>query len=214
MIRHEEYDSEIRAAVFTAVRPYREYVEYADALQEAYAYWYGEYGQKRLASLAEGETAQFVNWLMRFAVTDFCRHQKQIVTGYDAQDELRYNAAVIKKLIPLALFGYYPSPVLDGERISGKPDPAIGGDVLAMVIDIRGALRTLDRDELELVALATCLDGEWTYHADVPDVAAAKRAFNRVVRRIQEGLGGEPEEYDGPGARHAVPAAQVKAGMV
>jgi hypothetical protein len=212
VIEHYEFDEEIRQAVSTAVRPYGNDIEYEDALQEGYVYWYSDYNQERLA--AGNDPKHEINWLLRFSVVRYCRQQRSTQRGFDPQDEVRYNTAVIKKLIPLALFGHYPTPVLDGERISGKPDPAVGGDVLAMVMDIRSALHTLDRDELQLVALAACLDGEWTYHADVPDRAAAKRAFARVVRKIQEGLGGDPDDYEGPGSRTAVSAARVKAGMV
>jgi hypothetical protein len=60
--------------------------------------------------------------------------------GYDPDDQFWYSRKLVAELLPLAVYG--PEPPARGltDSPGGKGDPAEGGNMLAMILDVRRAL--------------------------------------------------------------------------
>jgi hypothetical protein len=60
--------------------------------------------------------------------------------GYDPGDQFYYSRELVRELLPMALDG--PVPPAGGLSEGGRSvaDPATGGNVLAMIVDVRRAL--------------------------------------------------------------------------
>lgn len=60
--------------------------------------------------------------------------------GYDPDDQFYYSRKLVAELLPLAVAG--PEPPARGltDTPGGKGDPAEGGSMLAMIVDVRRAL--------------------------------------------------------------------------
>jgi hypothetical protein len=120
--------------------------------------------------------------------------------GYSVDDIHWYSTTQIVALLPLALddtFNGFGSPDYDGDKPSGdgpraKRNPAETGDLTAMVLDIRRAMKALDSWVLDAVILHQ--QGE--------------SPFDAAVAEILHHLGG-PKDY--VGRRRAMSNAQAQA---
>lgn len=63
--------------------------------------------------------------------------------GYDPDDQFYYSRKLVAELLPMAVYG--PEPPARGltDAPGGKGDPAEGGNMLAMILDVRRALSML-----------------------------------------------------------------------
>jgi hypothetical protein len=64
--------------------------------------------------------------------------------GYDPEDQFYYNRRLVAELVPMALAG--PEPPATGltDRPGGGGDAAEGGNMLAMILDVRSALMRMN----------------------------------------------------------------------
>lgn len=62
--------------------------------------------------------------------------------GYDPADQFWYSRDLVEVLLPWAVDGPEP-PAAGPERGSRSQDPAEGGNMLAMIVDVRRALARL-----------------------------------------------------------------------
>lgn len=96
--------------------------------------------------------------------------------GYDPNDQFYYSTGLVRELIPLAVAG----PELPAPGITDRPttqgDPAEGGNMLAMMLDVRSAIEKLPGLARLTIANAI-LSG-----VDVP---------KHVINQIIDLLGGE-----------------------
>lgn len=60
--------------------------------------------------------------------------------GYDPDDQFFYTPGLVRELLPMALTGPVPPARGLAEQSSTPGDPATGGNLQAMILDVRRAL--------------------------------------------------------------------------
>lgn len=177
-------------------RRYGDDVPLDDLMQEAAVWWYGP-GQKYVqAYLAEDENhvrlrRSIWRWCARYAQQERAAHR-----GYSPNDQMRYSPAAILSMVPIALD---PDGLPDGGGIHDGPKPkgnlAEGGDVLAMLVDVRRAIHALDFEDQTFLVLAADLANDWDRIAantgTLPDSARRRQA--RIAERMARWLNNEED---------------------
>jgi DNA-directed RNA polymerase specialized sigma24 family protein len=137
--------------------------------------------------------------MLRYAER-YCRKEKAARSGYQTGDEAFYQSATLAQLLPFVIASIIDGTVLeqaqemirDGQP-KGSSSPAEGGNLLATLIDIKGAYQKLElRDQSVLVlryheslTLAQ-IGGVLQCHA-----TTAERRCNSALRALNDLLGGQ-----------------------
>jgi hypothetical protein len=172
-------------------------VDLDDLRQEAAVWWYGP-GQRYLDSyLTEDEhyvrlRRSIWRWCARYA-----EQQRAAFRGYSAADQAHYAPAQIAALLPVALD---PDGLPDGggthEGPKVKGNLAEGGDVLAMLFDVRRAIHALTFEDQTFLVLTEDLATNWdrigANLGTLPD--SARRRHARIVERMARFLNNELED--------------------
>jgi hypothetical protein len=187
----------VEPAVLDVWRRYRGDVDLDDLRQEAAVWWYGP-GQKYVADYIS-EDAKHVRlrrsiwrWCARYA-----ERERASRRGYNANDQQQYSAGMIASLLPVALD---PDGIPDGGGVHEGPKPhgnlAEGGDVLAMLVDVRRAIESLTYEDQTFLVLTEDLATDWDRVAantgTLPD--STRRRHARIVERMARFLNNELED--------------------
>lgn len=195
----------IKGAAHSVARRYRHYTTAADLSQDLYVFALGRSEQLNdELTQAESNGKEEYKWVqrkvaarLRRAAERSARKEKAARSGYLAADEYFYDTTQIAQLLPAALQFDIEGALLV-EHIEEGPKapkaPAEGGNLLAMVIDIRGAYDRLELDDQQLL--------EQRYGASpmlLKDIAEAwkvsdsqiDRRIQSALRRLIDNLGGE-----------------------
>lgn len=128
------------------------------------ARWYNNSGFHRVALALRG------------AAKRYSETEKAAACGYSFDDVAWYDPTMLEDLIPLALDerwdGTSPSSEDDGSMPRSKTDAAVGGTLLAMVMDVRRAIRRVGSDP---TAVAEFLGG------DFPGSKSSQKTPRRVL---------------------------------
>jgi RNA polymerase sigma factor (sigma-70 family) len=184
---------------------YRVFVEREDVVQECWS-WYYARADHFNELLSEGNTVQRVinekrmAWQMKRHAERYARKEKATKSGYKVGDESFYDTVVIGQLLPHVISSIVDETVLEAAQNlinDGQPRkqaaPAEGGNLLAILIDIKKAYLALDvkdkdilikryHENLTLQELAQYLECS---------VSTADRKSTGALRRLQNNLGGE-----------------------
>ena len=186
-------------------RRYRQWVEKDDVVQECYA-WAMSRAEHYATLLNEENTIQRtinekrIVWQMRRNAERYCRKEKAKKSGYQIGDESFYNTIILGQLLPHVIASVVDGTVLEQaqEMINdGQPRrpsaPAEGGNLLAILIDIKKAYLKLDVTDKDILIkryhenLTLEELGEYLSCA----TSTADRKVQGAIRRLQNLLGGE-----------------------
>ena len=149
----------------TIYRRYKAYVERDDIKQEILAWSLGRNIYLAL-ELSEVDTdkrkhnEQRIAWQMRRVAERYARKEKASKSGYQTSDEAYYESATVGQLLPFVIASVLDGTVLeqaqqmiqDGQP-KGKSSPAEGGNLLAMLIDMKQAYLKLEVEDQTLLRL-------------------------------------------------------------
>ena len=149
----------------TIYRRYKAYVERDDIKQEILAWSLGRNIYLAL-ELSEVDTdkrkhnEQRIAWQMRRVAERYARKEKANKSGYQTSDEAYYESATVGQLLPFVIASVLDGTVLeqaqqmiqDGQP-KGKSSPAEGGNLLAMLIDMKQAYLKLEVEDQTLLRL-------------------------------------------------------------
>ena len=189
----------------TIYRRYNKYVERDDIKQEclAWAMTRSAYITEQL--LEENEerrrhNEQRIAWQMRRAAERYARKEKASKSGYQTQDEAYYESATIGQLLPFVIASVLDGTVLeqaqqmvqDGQP-KGKSSPAEGGNLLAMLIDMKKAYLELEAEDQMLLRLRHHESLTLQQIAGQLEcaVSTADRRCNASLRKLIDNLGGQ-----------------------
>ena len=189
----------------TIYRRYKNYVERDDIKQECMAW-----AMTRTAYITEQmsepnderrkHNEQRIAYQMRRVAERYARKEKASRSGYQTTDEAYYESAGIGQLLPFVIASVIDGTVLeqvqqmvqDGQP-KGKSSPAEGGNLLAMLFDIKKCFLALDLDYRTLLI--------YRYHdaltlAQIAVIlgcatSTADRRCNTAMRKLLNELGGE-----------------------
>jgi DNA-directed RNA polymerase specialized sigma24 family protein len=131
---------------------------------------------------------------LRNQALDYCQQWKAKSIGYELSDLYFYEPAVVEALLPSVLRGdVTETPVLN-LGMPGKPSaPAEGGNMMAMMAEIKAAylkLNTEDRHILYHKYANSLTNAAIAEELALPSDDAARMRHNRAIKRLITRLGG------------------------
>lgn len=186
-------------------RKFKGWVETDDIKQECYLWAIGR-GQQFTDLLNEPDTnkreqnEKRIAWQMRRMGERFARKQKAAKAGYHTSDEAYYDTTTIAQLIPFVIASVIDGTVLEQaqEMVNdGQPrkqsTPAEGGNLLAILIDIKKAFIKLEQEDKTILQMRYHDNFTLQQIAQYLECATstADRRCTSALRRLQDKLGGE-----------------------
>lgn len=186
-------------------RRYRNYVDRDDVVQECYLWAVGRAHQFNLMLSEENSLQRVINekriaWQMKRTVERYARKEKANKSGYQTGDESFYETTTISQLLPHIIASVVDETVLEqaqnliNDGTPRKPSvPAEGGNLLAILIDIKKAYLKLELEDQTMLRMR--------YHEGLTleqmaehygcAVSTIDRRTTAALRRLQNLLGGE-----------------------
>jgi DNA-directed RNA polymerase specialized sigma24 family protein len=193
------------SVAYTVYRRYKKYVDKDDIKQEClmWAMTRIEYINFQLSEPnveQRKHNEQKVAWQMLRVAERYARKEKASRSGYQLGDEAYYERATLAQLLPFVIASIIDGTVLeqaqemvkDGQP-RGSSSPAEGGNLLAILLDIKKGYLKLDTEEQQLLV--------WRHHENLTlaqiaailecAVSTADRRCINALRALQKHLGGE-----------------------
>lgn len=202
---HPSLQDIIPSVVTTILRRYRTYVEKGDLMQEAWAFALAKADLFNEQLSVESEIQQKWNekkvaWQIRRNLERYARKEKASKSGYQINDEAYYDSVTIGQLLPFVIKSFVNDTALEQSQIlinDGTPRkpsaPAEGGNLLAMLVDIKKAYEMLDKEDQKILALRYHENHTLQLIAEYLEVAisTADRKCSQALRRLQNNIGGD-----------------------
>ena len=202
---HPILDDLVPSVVTTIYRRFRAYTERGDLLQEAWAFVLSRAEHFNEVLSEENEVQRKWNekkiaWQMRRALERYARKEKASKSGYQINDEAYYDTVTIAQLLPFVIKSFISETALEQSQIlinDGTPRkpsaPAEGGNLLAMLVDIKKAYEKLDKYDQDILRLR--------YHDNLTlqiiseylecAISTVDRRCTQALRKLQNNIGGE-----------------------
>jgi len=202
---HPSLDDIIPSVVLTIYRRYRQWVEKPDLTQEAWAFTLSRAEQFNETLTNESDTKQKWNekkvaWQIRRNLERYARKEKAAKSGYKINDEAYYDTVTIAQLLPFVIKAVIldtsleQSQVMVNDGTPKKPSaPAEGGNLLAMLVDIKKGYEKLEKEEQEILRLRYYDNVTLQHIAEYLECATstADRRVTNALRALQNNLGGD-----------------------
>lgn len=131
---------------------------------------------------------------LRNQALDYCQFWKAKTLGYEMSDVFFYDAAVVEAILPSVLRGDVTEAPKLNLGMPGKPSaPAEGGNLMAMMAEIKGAFIKLgdeDRNILYQKHANSLTYGAIAEELKLPSDDAARMRHKRAIKRLITRLGG------------------------
>lgn len=170
-------------------------VDREDIRQSLYE-WFVSHPRKltEWESLGKKSAQNLLYRSLRNQALDYCQQWKAKSIGYELSDLYFYEPAVVEALLPAVLRGdVTEAPVLN-LGMPGKPSaPAEGGNMMAMMAEIKAAylkLNTEDRHILYHKYANSLTNAAIAEELALPSDDAARMRHNRAIKRLITRLGG------------------------
>jgi len=202
---HPILDDLVPSVVTTIYRRFRTYTERGDLLQEAWAFVLSRAEHFNDVLSEENEVQRKWNekkiaWQIRRALERYARKEKASKSGYQLNDEAYYDTVTIAQLLPFVIKSFISETALEQSQIlinDGTPRkpsaPAEGGNLLAMLVDIKKAYEKLDKYDQDILRLR--------YHDNLTlqimseylecAISTVDRRCTQALRKLQNNIGGE-----------------------
>jgi len=195
----------VPAVANSITRKFKGWVERDDVKQELYLWVLGRQSQYLDQLNEENKEKREYNvsrlaFQMRRIAEKYARREKARKAGYQTTDEAFYDTATIAQLMPHILASVIEGTVLEQaqELINdGQPrkqsTPAEGGNLLAILIDVKRSYLKLNEDDKVLLRMRYYDNVTLQEIAQYLECATstADRRCTSALRRLQDQLGGE-----------------------
>lgn len=195
----------VPAVANSIARRFKGWVERDDVKQELYLWVLGRQSQYLDQLNEENKEKREYNvsrlaFQMRRIAEKYARREKARKAGYQTTDEAFYDTATIAQLMPHILASVIEGTVLEQaqELINdGQPrkqsTPAEGGNLLAILIDVKRSYLKLNEDDKVLLRMRYYDNVTLQEIAQYLECATstADRRCTSALRRLQDQLGGE-----------------------
>lgn len=141
-----------------------------------------------------------IAWQIRRHLERYARKEKAAKSGYAINDEAYYDTITIAQLLPFVIKSHVTDTALEQSQIlvnDGTPRkpaaPAEGGNLLAMLVDIKKGYEKLDKFDQDILRLryhenqTLQLISEYLECA----ISTVDRKCSQALRRLQNNIGGE-----------------------
>ena len=195
----------IPGVVHTVHRRFWAYVERADLMQEAHLFLTSR--ARDFNKQMEEQDEQIrkhnerrIGWQMQRSLERYARKEKASKSGYEIQDESYYDRITVSQLLPYVIASVVNDTALEQAQNminDGRPQkpsaPAEGGNLLAILVDIKASYVKLEKDEQEIL--------RFRYHENYTlemiatylgcAISTADRRILNALRKVVANLGGE-----------------------
>lgn len=190
---------------YLIAKKFKGWVERQDIKQECYLWAIGRSEQfNQLLNEPDfakrEQNERRIAYQMRRMAERFARKEKARKSGYQTSDEAFYDTSTIAQLIPFVIASVVEGTVLEQAQEmlnDGSPrkqsTPAEGGNLLAILIDIKRAYLKIEQEDKTILQMR--------YHDNFTlqqiaqylecSVSTADRRSNSALRRLQNKLGGD-----------------------
>jgi DNA-directed RNA polymerase specialized sigma24 family protein len=195
----------IPSIVHTVHRRYWAYVEKADLLQEGHLFLTARAKDFNKQMEEENEETRKHNerrigWQMQRSLERYARKEKAAKSGYEIVDESYYDRITVGQLLPYVIASVVNDTALEQAQNminDGRPQrpsaPAEGGNLLAILIDIKQGYLKLEKEEQDIL--------RFRYHENFTlqqiaeyfecAISTADRRCINALRKVVNNLGGE-----------------------
>jgi RNA polymerase sigma factor (sigma-70 family) len=170
-------------------------VELEDIKQSLYQ-WFLEHPRKlnEWEALDERETKNLLYRSLRNQALDYCQAWRAKSIGYEVSDLFYYDADVIEALLPAVIRGdFNDAPKLNLGMPGRPPAPAEGGNMMAMMVDIKSAFTSLNDEDKSILFLKYVDSLSYAAIAEelkIPSDDASRMRHNRAIKKLITRLGG------------------------
>lgn len=183
---------------------YNKWVERDDIKQECmqWALMRAEYINEQLAvedTTERRHNEQKIAWQMKRVAERYARKEKAVKSGYQIADEAYYQTGMLAQLLPFVIASVLDGTVLeqaqemirDGQP-KGSSSPAEGGNLLAMLIDIKKCYEELEQEDKHILMLRYHENLKLEEIGVILEVhhSTADRRCDRALRELSSKLGG------------------------
>lgn len=189
-------------------KQYKIFVERDDVKQECLqwalaraVYINEQLGEENIEQRRHNE--QKIAWQMSRAAERYCRREKAAKSGYQLADEAYYQTGMLGQLLPFVIASVIDGTVLeqaqemlrDGQP-KGSSSPAEGGNLLAMLIDIKKCYEELEQEDQRVLVLRYYENLTLIQIGEILGChhSTADRRVNHALRELNKELGG-PSPY-------------------
>jgi len=143
---------------------------------------------------------QKIAWQMKRAAERYARREKAVKSGYQLGDEAYYQSGVLGQLLPFVIASVIDGTVLEQAQEmlhdgmpKGSSSPAEGGNLLAMLIDIKQAYEKLEAEDKQVLVLRYHENLKLEEIGEALGVhhSTADRRCERALRELSSNLGGQ-----------------------
>jgi len=193
------------SVAYSVAQRYPKFVERDDVKQEClqWALTRAAYINDQLGELDTDKrrhNEQKIAWQMLRVAERYARKEKATRSGYQTGDEAYYERATLAQLLPFVIASVIDGTVLeqaqemvkDGQP-RGSSSPAEGGNLLAILIDIKKAYVKIDQQFQQILV--------WRHHENLTlaqiahllecSTSTADRKCIGALRELQKQLGGD-----------------------
>lgn len=170
-------------------------VELDDIKQSLYK-WFLEHPNKLndWEAIGHKDAKNLIYRSLRNEALDYCQKWKARVGGYEVSDLFYYEADVIEAMLPGILRGEMTVlPMLNLGKTGKPPAPSEGGNLMAMMVEIKSAYSKLSTEDRSILfyKYAESLDfGSIAAEMKLPSEDAARMRHNRAIRKLITRMGG------------------------
>ena len=170
-------------------------VEREDIKQSLYE-WFVSHPRKltEWEKLGNRSTQNLLYRSLRNQALDYCQLWKSKSIGYELSDLFYYEADVIEALLPAVLRGDLAEAPKLNLGMPGRPSaPSEGGNLMAMMAEIKVAYDTLSKEDKSILFFkyANSLDySSIATELQLSSDDAARMRHNRAIKKIINRLGG------------------------
>lgn len=178
-------------------------VELEDIKQSLYE-WFVSHPRKltEWEAVGEKDAKNLLYRSLRNQALDYCQLWKAKSIGYETSDLFYYEPTMVEALLPSILRGDITSaPILNLGMPGRPPAPAEGGNLMAMMVEIKAAYDKLGVEDKSILFLKYAESLDYASIANSLDLSsddAARMRHNRAVKKLIIRLGGFRPFYESP----------------
>lgn len=170
-------------------------IELEDIKQSLYE-WFVSHPRKlsEWGELGERETKNLLYRSLRNQALDYCQLWRSKSIGYEVSDLFYYDPEVIEALLPAVIRGdLNDAPKLNLGMPGRPPAPSEGGNMMAMMADIKSAFDSLNAEDKSILYLKYVDSLSFASIAEelkIPSDDASRMRHNRAIKKLITRLGG------------------------
>lgn len=178
-------------------------VELDDIKQSLYE-WFVSHPRKlsEWEAIGAKDTKNLLYRSLRNQALDYCQLWKARSLGYETSDLFYYEPAMIEALLPAIIRGDVTvAPVLSLGMPGRPPAPAEGGNLMAMMVEIKAAYDKLNTEDKSILYLKYAESLDYATIATTLDISsddAARMRHNRAIKKLITRLGGFRPFHESP----------------